>query len=252
LPLAFTGWLAPAAGVIAVVAVSAGGYLAVRAANESHGGDGAASSSQPATAAAMPSAAASQPAAYQIPQSTIDSLKAYRDQIVGNTPPIDPDLLHRMLTDQLDSVARGTLSDFQRNIIEDGRITLKEYTSATDEWRSCMIGKGFQIPPLQLNLLGVYDTSFSFDDINAMHEADHDCAQQYTGTLDLAWDVMVSPIQEKVAEIQRDSYGACLTAAGYYDVTPSAGTSPRIEAMHTDCMQQIQQATGTDGGWYGG
>jgi DNA-binding CsgD family transcriptional regulator len=39
LPFAFTGWLAPTASVVAVVAVSAGGYLAVRAANESHAGD---------------------------------------------------------------------------------------------------------------------------------------------------------------------------------------------------------------------
>ena len=58
LPLAFTGWLAPAAGVIAVVAVSAGGYLAVRAANESHGGDGAVGTQATPTATATPPAAA--------------------------------------------------------------------------------------------------------------------------------------------------------------------------------------------------
>jgi len=39
LPLAFTGWLAPTAAVAAVVVVSAGGYLAVRAASQSHDGD---------------------------------------------------------------------------------------------------------------------------------------------------------------------------------------------------------------------
>ena len=39
LPIAFTGWLAPTAAVAAIVVVSAGGYIAVRAANQSHGPD---------------------------------------------------------------------------------------------------------------------------------------------------------------------------------------------------------------------
>jgi DNA-binding CsgD family transcriptional regulator len=81
LPFAVTGWLAPTASVVAVVAVSAGGYLAVRAANESHNGNAVTAGGSPA---AVPTTilAAMQPTLADIAQrchlelSTLEQLNA--------------------------------------------------------------------------------------------------------------------------------------------------------------------------------
>lgn len=253
LPAAFTGWLAPVGAVAAVAVVSVGGYLAVRAAHETHGATPPAAVAATATPAATPTVSPWGP--YPIPQSTIDSLRAYRDQVLANPPPIDPDLLERMLSDQLDDVARGPVSQSQRDILADGYVTLDEYTAAETAWRDCMVSQGFTVDPFHINGLGAYAPTASGPDKSRLDSGSVDCSARYTGTLELAWAGVIAPIEAKVSEVQGSAYLACYYGAGGHNLPTSESDADGKETQEqasARCRQEIQAATDTGPQWLGG
>lgn len=184
---------------------------------------------------------------YPVSASAIGDLNTARGALLANLPTIDTALLERALSGQLDAVAGGSLSTFQRNIISDGTLTLSEYTAAQQAYYACMSDAGVEMPAMRLDGVGRYnDGPVSGTHITSMQAAYHDCSGKYTSFIDLIWGPMTSSLGAKVAQVQSAAYTDCLAQAGYSraDVN-SAEADAAAGAADQTCISSIEQATNT-------
>ena len=151
--------------------------------------------------------------------------------------PIEPGLLTTLLADT---------SDFQRDLLEDGMLTLDEYERAKLEQARCLMDQGLEIDPDRLQLDGLLRyTYFITASAEIAPEAPaimRDCQATYSIEVDRAWAEVSLPLLDNViAESKAMVYG-CLVDSGFdpgdSNVDPE---SPEFLAAEEDCATTMRE-----------
>jgi hypothetical protein len=182
------------------------------------------------------------------PVSSLQQLQQYRDQLISQPLRPDPGLIQNMLSNKLTGILGGDLSDYQRNILSDGTITLAEYRQAESDWRACMNSYCLNMPPMQLDIFAQYNVEYStpgnMQDV--MLAAKAKCDLEYTSAVSMAWSSATAPLQAKIGQTERAAAGECLSAEGYSpkDVDPSGPNTP-VNQAYAMCTQSVLNSLGT-------
>ena len=151
--------------------------------------------------------------------------------------PIDPGLLATLLADT---------SDFQRDLLEDGMLTLDEYERAKLEEARCLMDQGLEIDPDRLRPDGMlrytYFITASAEIASEAPAIMSDCDANFASEVDMAWAVVSLPLLDNViAESKAMVYG-CLVESGFDPGDSSVDRqSAEFLAAEEDCATAMRE-----------
>lgn len=149
-------------------------------------------------------------------------------------------------------------SDFQRELLQDGKLTITEYETAFLGFQQCITSAGviFDKPPT-LTALGRYDYMLLYppDVIEAGKAAHSKCRVQYTDQVSQTWSRRDNPNAAEVITRARGVLRDCLRAGGVDapDEPREGDFRPLLAAGNTtfvNCLRAVQESQNLPG-WGG-
>ena len=130
------------------------------------------------------------------------------------------------------SAASANLSDFQRSLIADGRLTFAEYESAFRSYVACLERAGGRIEsPPTLTKRRTFTARIALpagDDPARAAGAIDACRREYLSLADQLWTMHNAVSQETLAEA-RVAFAACLRAGGATEVPEKPAPGEMVE-----------------------
>jgi hypothetical protein len=163
----------------------------------------------------------------------------------------DPELMK--LKPVLINQIRNSGSEYQKDLVADGSLTLAEYEKAELAYAACMEAAGFQVQPKSTQLNGMARINVQvgpFTDRAAEGQAEGTCRGTYTSAIDLPWaDLTVAISQEIVAE-SRHFMATCVEGKGLKVADrPGDSDDPAVVAKYFACMSQMMAKYNIDIGF---
>ena len=145
-------------------------------------------------------------------------------------------------------------SDFQRDILADGRLTLAEYESAQLAQVGCLRDAGFTIVgEAKLNGLFLYRYTVAASTDPSVHSKSlGDCKREYTNVIDMVWAEVSQPMVQGVIRESRTLMAECYRDSGLsIDDRPYDSPDPEISEKYRQCVSKMQTALDISGVTFG-
>lgn len=152
---------------------------------------------------------------------------------------------------------RQTGSQYQRDLVTDGSLTLEEYEKAELAYASCMQEAGYQLQPgsTELNGLARIDVAVGpFSDLQAERQSESACRGKYVSALELPWSYITAAIQQRVMSASRQFMATCIAGEGLkVSQRPWSSDDPTVQRKYDGCTKRmfakfnIQTSFGVDG-----
>lgn len=149
----------------------------------------------------------------------------------------------------------GTASQYQKDLVASGSLTLNEYQKAELADIACIQAKGFTVDPssAKLNGLARYQIKVvGFTDLAAEQDAKGACTRMYTSAVDQVWADITVGISNTVVAESRHFMATCLAADGIQvSERPWRSTDPTVEAQYRQCSEAAANTYDTGGVGFG-
>ena len=139
--------------------------------------------------------------------------------------------------------AFGPASAYQEALLNDGTISLADYTAAAHAWIACVRSEGLSVPDIHLNGLGRYNAI----SIQVTNPTERDpraiiagCSTEYTAKVDFLWASVTAALAKDVFTASRTATATCFAAAGYRPMSrPWESADPAVREAFGTCAHEV-------------
>ena len=148
---------------------------------------------------------------------------------------------------------RDSGSEYQKELVSDGSLTLDEYEKAELAYAACMQAAGFQVQPksTQLNGMARIDVQVGpYTDRAAETQAEGTCRGKYTSAIELPWADLTVAISQKIVSESRHYMAACIASEGLKVADrPWSSDDLSVVAKYAGCMSKMESRYNIDIGF---
>jgi hypothetical protein len=161
----------------------------------------------------------------------------------------------------MSTIPWDTLSEFQSDMLADGRVTAGEYDAAALAFIGCGREAGYEYVGSETpNMRGRYNFIFrgsktSSGSLEDQHRSIAECRAEYLDAVELFWARHTAPSEEELQDARR-AFAACLNDRGLTvpeDPSPGQmaelliGPDGRFPSAMRDCQSLIEEQFGLSG-----